>query len=85
MSAKTLEIHHGKHHRAYVTNLNSLVGTTPLAAKSLESIITETAKDTSKAGIFNNAAQVGTTCFWNSMKPAGGGAPVGDFRLEIRP
>lgn len=57
MSARTLEFHHDKHHRAYVTNLNGLVGTTPLAAKSLESIIRETAKDTSKAGIFNNAAQ----------------------------
>lgn len=84
MSAKTLEFHHGKHHRAYVTNLNSLVGTTPLAAKSLESIIRETAKDTSKAGIFNNAAQVWNhTCFWNSMKPAGGGAPVGDLASRI--
>ncbi len=84
MSAKTLEFHYGKHHRAYVTNLDSLVGTTPLAAKSLESIIRETAKDTSKADIFNNAAQVWNhTCFWNSMKPAGGGAPVGDLASRI--
>jgi Fe-Mn family superoxide dismutase len=84
MSAKTLEFHHGKHHRAYVTNLNTLVGTTSLAAKSLESIIRETAKDTSKADIFNNAAQVWNhTCFWNSMKPAGGGAPVGDLASRI--
>ena len=44
MSAKTLEFHYGKHHRAYVTNLNNLVQNTPLAAKSLESIIRETVK-----------------------------------------
>ncbi len=84
MSAKTLEFHHGKHHRAYVTSLNSLVENTPLAGKSLESIIRETAKDTSKAGIFNNAAQVWNHAFfWNSMKPAGGGAPVGDLISRI--
>lgn len=41
MSAKTIEFHHGKHHQAYVTNLNNLVKNTPLAAKSLESIIRE--------------------------------------------
>jgi Fe-Mn family superoxide dismutase len=84
MSAKTIEFHHGKHHQAYVTNLNNLVKNTPLAAKSLESIIRETAKDTSKAGIFNNAAQVWNhNCFWSSMKPVGGGAPVGDLASRI--
>lgn len=84
MSAKTIEFHHGKHHQAYVTNLNNLVKNTPPAAKSLESIIRETAKDTSKAGIFNNAAQIWNhNCFWNSMKPVGGGAPVGDLASRI--
>ena len=83
MSAKTLEFHYGKHHRAYVTNLNNLVHNTPLAAKSLESIIRETVKDESKAGIFNNAAQIlNHAFFWNSMKPAGGGVPV--FALDQR-
>ena len=84
MSAKTLEFHHGKHHRAYVTNLNNLVQNTPLATKSLEAIIKETVKDASKASIFNNAAQTWNHAFfWNSMKPAGGGAPVGDLALRI--
>ncbi len=84
MSAKTLEFHHGKHHQAYVTNLNNLVKDTPLAAKSLEEIIKATAKDEAKAGVFNNAAQVWNhTFFWSSMKPSGGGAPAGDLAQGI--
>jgi Fe-Mn family superoxide dismutase len=84
MSARTLELHHGKHHRAYVTNLNSLVRDTPLAADCLESILRKTAAVDSAAGIFNNAAQAWNhTFFWNSMKPAGGGAPAGDLVQAI--
>ncbi len=84
MSVRTLEFHYSKHHQAYVTNLNNLVLGTPLAAKPLETIIRETAKDESAAGIFNNAAQVWNhTFFWNSMKPAGGGAPTGDLAHQI--
>ena len=84
MSARTLELHHGKHHRAYVTNLNDLVRDTPLDASSLESILRETAAVQSAAGIFNNAAQAWNhTFFWNSMKPAGGGAPAGDLAQAI--
>jgi superoxide dismutase, Fe-Mn family len=70
ISARTLEFHHGKHHQAYVTNLNNLIKDTPLANESLENIIRTTAKDESKAGIFNNAAQVWNhTFFWNGMTP----------------
>lgn len=76
ISAQTFEFHHGKHHQAYVTNLNNLVKDSSLASQSLEDIIRATAKDESKLGIFNNAAQVWNhTFFWNSMKPAGGGQP----------
>ncbi len=76
ISARTFEFHHGKHHQAYVTNLNNLVKDSPLASQSLEDIIRATAKDESKVGVFNNAAQVWNhTFFWNSMKPAGGGQP----------
>ena len=83
-SAKTLEFHHGKHHQAYVTNLNNLVKDTPMANQSLEEIIKATAKDESKAGIFNNAAQVWNhTFFWNCMKPKGGGAPSGALADKI--
>src|SRR5678816_2053909 len=70
ISANTLSFHYGKHHQTYVTNLNNLVKDTPMENQSLEQIIQATAKDASKAGIFNNAAQVWNhTFFWNCMKP----------------
>ena len=78
ISAQTLDFHHGKHHNTYVTNLNNLVGDTDMATKSLEDIMKATAGDASKAGVFNNAAQIWNhTFFWHSMKPGGGGAPTG--------
>lgn len=78
MSAQTLEFHHGKHHQAYYTNLNNLIKDTPLASLSLEEIITTTANDPAKAGVFNNAAQAWNhNLFWPLMKPNGGGAPTG--------
>jgi Fe-Mn family superoxide dismutase len=80
----TLGFHHGKHHQAYVTNLNGLVAGTELASKSLEEIIQITAGAPDKAGIFNNAAQVWNhTFYWHSMKPAGGGAPTGAIAALI--
>ena len=52
--AQTMEIHHTKHHQAYVTNLNKLLDGSPLAGKSLEELMKETAGDAGKAGVFNN-------------------------------
>ena len=73
ISAETLEYHHGKHHAAYVTNLNKLLEGKPEANKSLEEIIMS-----SDGGVFNNAAQVWNhTFYWNGMKPNGGGQPTG--------
>jgi len=84
MSAQTLGFHHGKHHQTYVTNLNNLVKDTPMASQSLEEIVLATVGDSTKAGVFNNAAQVWNhTFFWNSMKPQGGGAPVGELAERI--
>ena len=84
IGAKTLEIHHGKHHNAYVVNLNNLVKDSPLASKSLEDVIKAVAGDSSKAGVFNNAAQVWNhTFYWHSMKPNGGGKPSGDLAKKI--
>ncbi len=84
ISARTFEFHHGKHHNAYVGNLNKLISGTDLAEKGLEEIILAVAGDASKAGLFNNAAQVWNhTFFWNSMKPSGGGAPSGDLAARI--
>jgi Fe-Mn family superoxide dismutase len=74
LSAETLEFHHDKHHQAYVTKLNELVGADPsLAGKSLEDLVR-----TSSGGVFNQSAQVWNhTFYWNSMKPKGGGEPTG--------
>jgi Fe-Mn family superoxide dismutase len=84
ISANTFSFHHGKHHNTYVVNLNKLIDGTPLASKSLEEIILDSAGDASKAGIFNNAAQVWNhTFFWNSMKPGGGGKPTGKIAAMI--
>lgn len=85
ISANTLEFHHGKHHKAYVDNLNKLIEGTELASKSLEEIIKIAAKDSSKAGIFNNAAQVWNHSFyWQCLKKAGGGAPTGVVGEKIK-
>ena len=84
ISANTFSFHHGKHHNTYVVNLNKMIDGTPLASKSLEEIILDSAGDASKAGIFNNAAQVWNhTFFWHSMKPGGGGKPTGKISAMI--
>ena len=84
ISANTLEFHYGKHHQAYVDNLNKLIAGNDLAGKSLEDIIKNTAGDTAKAGIFNNAAQVWNHSFyWQCLKKAGGGAPTGAIAGRI--
>jgi len=84
ISEQTLNFHHGKHHQAYVTNLNGLIEGTDLEGKSLEDIIKVAAADASKAGLFNNAAQVWNhTFYWHSMKPGGGGKPTGAIAAKI--
>jgi Fe-Mn family superoxide dismutase len=79
ISAETLEYHHGKHHAAYVANLNKLVAGTEHEGKPLEDIITS-----SDGGIFNNAAQIWNHSFyWNCLSPSGGGSPSGDLGKAI--
>ncbi len=79
ISRETLEYHYGKHHKAYVDNLNNLIPNTEFAGKSLEQIIM-----TSSGGIFNNAAQVWNhTFYWNCLSPNGGGAPKGELATAI--
>ena len=63
MSAKTFEFHYGKHHATYVANLNNLTKDTPMADMSMEDVVKASFGDASKAGIFNNAAQVLEPCF----------------------
>ncbi len=80
ISAHTMSFHYGKHHAAYVNNLNGLIEGTALANASLEDIIV----GADPGGLFNNAAQVWNhTFYWNSMTPGGGGDPSGDLAAAI--
>jgi Fe-Mn family superoxide dismutase len=79
ISKETLEFHYGKHHQAYVTNLNNLIKGTEFENASLEEIVKK-----SSGGIFNNAAQVWNhTFYWNGLSPKGGGAPTGALAEAI--
>jgi superoxide dismutase, Fe-Mn family len=79
MSKETFEYHYGKHHQAYVTNLNNLIPGTEFEALSLEDIVKK-----SSGGIYNNAAQIWNhTFFWSCMKPQGGGEPTGALAAAI--
>jgi Fe-Mn family superoxide dismutase len=79
ISKETLEFHYGKHHQAYVTNLNNLIKGTEFEELTLEEIIKK-----SSGGIFNNAAQVWNhTFYWHSLSPNGGGPPTGKLAQAI--
>ena len=80
ISAETLEFHHGKHHQAYVTNLNKLLEGKPEASAKLEDVIR-----TADGPVFNNAAQVWNhTFYWRCLKPGGGGEPRGKLAEAIK-
>ena len=84
ISAETLEFHHDKHHAAYVNKLNELLPGSGLEGKELDEIIKATAGDSSKATIFNQAAQVWNhTFYWNCLTANGGGEPTGDLKAKI--
>jgi len=79
ISAETLDYHHGKHHKAYVDNLNKMIEGTEFADMPLVDIIRK-----SQGAMFNNAAQVWNhTFFWNCMSPNGGGEPTGPLAEAI--
>ncbi|MCB9228343.1 MAG: superoxide dismutase [Fe] [Deltaproteobacteria bacterium] len=79
ISKETLEFHYGKHHQAYVTNLNNLIEGSPMAALSLEEIILK-----ADGAIFNNAAQIWNhTFYWHSLSPSGGNNPHGAIAEAI--
>jgi Fe-Mn family superoxide dismutase len=84
VSRETIGYHYGKHHKAYVDKLNGLIESTPYADMPLEKIIQASAKEASKAAIFNNAAQVWNHWFfWHSLSPDGGGRPGGALARRI--
>lgn len=79
MSEETLDYHYGKHHQAYVTNLNNLIKGTEFENASLEEIVKK-----SSGGIYNNSAQIWNhTFFWNCLSPNGGGEPSGALAAAI--
>ncbi len=79
ISKETLEYHYGKHHAAYVTNLNNLVKGTEFESSSLEDIVKK-----STGGVFNNAAQIWNhTFYWHCLSPNGDGAPTGKLADAI--
>lgn len=79
ISAETIDYHYGKHHQAYVNNLNKLIAGTNYESMELTDIIKQ-----SSGGIFNNAAQVfNHNFYWNSLKPNGGGEPTGKLAEAI--
>ncbi|RZT97969.1 superoxide dismutase [Rivibacter subsaxonicus] len=79
LSKETFEYHYGKHHQAYVTNLNNLIKGTEFEEAPLEDVVKK-----ASGGLYNNAAQIWNhTFFWNCMKPAGGGAPSGALAAAI--
>ncbi|MHC1706305.1 MAG: superoxide dismutase [Bacteroidales bacterium] len=79
ISGNTLEFHYGKHHQAYVTNLNKLLPGTEFENATLEEIVKK-----ASGGIFNNGAQVWNhTFYWNCLSPQGGGEPKGELLSKI--
>jgi Fe-Mn family superoxide dismutase len=84
ISANTLGYHYGKHHRAYVDNLNKLVAGTELAALPLEQVIATARGKPERLGIYNNAAQAWNHAFyWRSLRPGGGGEPPATLKPRI--
>jgi Fe-Mn family superoxide dismutase len=82
IDARTMEIHHGKHHNAYVTNLNKAIEGTPLDGKSIEEILG--GLDMTNMAVRNNGGgHYNHTLFWNIMSPKGGGSPSGDLAAAI--
>ena len=85
MSEKTLDLHHGKHHQTYITNLNKFISGSEMAKMSLEEIILNSSKDKSKTAIFNNASQHWNhILFWKCMKPKGGGKMPPKLETKIK-
>jgi superoxide dismutase, Fe-Mn family len=81
IDARTMEIHHGKHHNAYVTNLNNAIAGTDLESKSLEDLMKVAGSNTAVRN--NGGGHYNHSLFWNIMSPNGGGKPTGDLATAI--
>src|SRR5215212_1105353 len=84
ISAETIEYHYGKHHKAYVDNLNKFAEGTKYASMSLEEVVKASQGQASEKKIFNNSAQVWNhTFYWNCLAPKAGGEPNGKIKDAI--
>lgn len=81
IDARTMEIHHGKHHNAYVTNLNNAIAGTDMESKSLEELMKIAGSNTAVRN--NGGGHYNHTLFWNIMSPNGGGQPTGELAAAI--
>lgn len=82
IDARTMEIHHGKHHAGYTNNLNSAIKGTDLEGKSIEDILANL--DLNNSAVRNNGGGYYNHClFWEVMSPNGGGAPSGELAEAI--
>lgn len=87
ISVETIDYHYGKHHQAYVNNLNNLLQGTGLETMPLEELMAtglEKCPAEKKTGVFNNAAQVWNhTFYWNCVTPGGGSKPTGNLEKAV--
>ncbi len=82
IDARTMEIHHGKHHNGYTTNLNNAIAGTDLEGKSIEDILT--GLDLNNGAVRNNGGGFyNHSLFWSTMAPNAGGTPTGDLAVAI--
>jgi superoxide dismutase, Fe-Mn family len=82
IDARTMEIHHSKHHNAYITNVNAAVAGTDLEGKSIEAILTNL--DMKNMAVRNNGGgHFNHSLFWTVMSPDGGGLPTGELAAAI--
>jgi Fe-Mn family superoxide dismutase len=85
ISQETISFHYGKHHKAYVDNVNRMIAGGELARASLEDVVKATAGKPDQKGLFNNAAQVWNhTFYWKSLSPRGGGQPSGALLDRVK-
>ena len=81
IDARTMEIHHGKHHNAYVTNLNAAIAGTDLEVKSLEELMKVAGSNTAVRN--NGGGHWNHSLFWETISPNGGGLPTGELAAAI--
>lgn len=84
ISSKTISLHYGKHHAAYVTKLNELVEGTPYESMALEDVVIRAAKDLKSKAIFNNAGQTWNHNFYWLSMTAGRGEPTGSLKDALQ-